>query len=226
MDQDTRRDAILAKVDAAMPLTEVALDPAISDVDSPVFRLRAKNFTAERFRKIYNQRHTIHQPPLDVLNTIMYPKPEFEAPIFLSFFLMTGADKFVAHLNVYTPRTDADYLATWVDPLTEILRSYADFDSKGAYPDWMLPYKHDCAIHGMHAMDRLADLTDCMLAYLDVYLKNLATTAPVDKDRAAAAQEFYDGFIDDLRTKDRAAEMLKHFMDEADIKRHFHEVTT
>ena len=38
----------------------------------------------------------------------------------------------------------------------------------------MLPYKHDCAIHGMHDMGRLDELTDCALKYLDVYVNALA----------------------------------------------------
>ena len=182
MDQDARRDAIIDKINAAVPLTPVDMDPTISDIEAPVFRLRAWNWTADKLRKVSCQRHTIYQPPLDVLNTIIYPKPEFEAPIFLSFFLMTGADKFVSHLNIYTPRTDSDYLATWVDPCTEILGTFNDFESKGAYPDWMLPYKHACAVHGMHDMARLDELTDCALRFLDVYVDALTAAGRISDD--------------------------------------------
>ncbi len=226
MDQDQRKEAILGKVEARIPLTPLEVAPELAVMDADAFKLRAYNWSADRFRKIFCLLQTFQEPSLDTLNVIMYPDTSYDAPIFLSFFLMTG-NKVMVHFNVYTPLDDEAYKAKWVEPLNDILTTYPKFEGKGWYPDWMEPYRHPCAVHGMHSYEQLDDLTNCLLDYVEHYATNFAESEPVeDADTLGRIEAFHKRFITDIRTKDRAREMLKNFMDEDLIRRQFYEVTT
>jgi len=226
MDQDQRKDAILEKVQAHQSLELVKLDPELAQTDAETFQLRAYNWRSEHFRKIWCQRHTTYEPPLNTLKVIMYPKMHFDAPIFLILFVVTER-RVMVHFNVNTPLEDDDYKAKWVDPLTAILKTYPAFDGKGKYPEWLLPFRQPCAVRGMHEHDQLDDLTSCVLEYLDVYFSNLATCEPIDDPGMLAPIEaHHKKFITAIRTEDPALEILKHFMSERLIRRHFQEVAT
>ena len=99
MDQDQRKDAILEKVQAHQSLELVKLDPELAQTDAEAFKLRAYNWRSEHFRKIWCQRHTTYEPPLNTLNVIMYPKMHFDAPIFLILFVVTER-RVMVHFNV------------------------------------------------------------------------------------------------------------------------------
>jgi hypothetical protein len=204
------------------------LAPELAEPKSFLKVLSAKhyNWRADKFRKIFGMRFTVKLPPLDQLNTIFYPEPQYDTPIFLFFCLVTKR-KLIAHLNVYCPFNDEPYLAKHVDPLTEILAKYPSFECADRYPEWMQKNRQDCTIYGMFKRDRLDDLTSCAFDFLDHYLLTAAGAEPVENaSRLQTIVRFHDEFVDDIRTQDKAQGMIAKMIGKQKAHRIFYEITT
>ncbi len=192
------------------PLEAVPLAPELAEPKSFLKVLTAKhyNWHADKFRKLFGMRFTVKLPPLDQLNTIFYPEPVYDVPIFLFFCLVTRR-KLIAHLNVYCPFNDDAYRARHVDPLTEILVKYPSFECADRYPEWMQKYRQECTIYGMFARDRLDDLSNCAFDFLDRYLETVSEAEPVENAaRLETIARFHDQFVEDIRTQDKAQGMI------------------
>jgi hypothetical protein len=221
-------DSVIDRVRARFPLEDVPLAPELAEPKAFLKVLTAKhyNWNAERFRKLFGMRFTVKLPPLDQLNTIFYPEPIFEVPIFLFFCLVTRR-KLIAHLNVYCPFDDPAYRAIHVDPLTQILGKYPSFECADRYPDWMQKSRQECTIYGMFKRDRLDDLSNCAFEYLDHYLQTVRDAEPVeDPGRLQAISRFHAEFVDDIRTQDKAQGMIAKMIGKEKARRIFYEITT
>ena len=160
MDQAERMRAIVAKASEYMPLTEVPLDPALSDNSAflKMVRVTTHNWTAPHLAKMTALHFDVKVPPLDAVNMIFYPPLTYDAPIFLLFYLMIPR-RVICHLNVCTPFNDDAYKTHWVEPLRPLLANYEPFAVQTKYPDWMENYRHEPTVFGINPRDRLNDLT-------------------------------------------------------------------
>ena len=219
---------VINQVNKAVPLRPLPIDPELEKPRSLLKLLDAThyNWEADKFRKIFGMTFKVKLPPLDQLNSIFYPQPDYALPIFLFFALVTKR-KLIAHLNVYCPFTDDAYLARHVEPLTAILGNYASFDCADRYPDWMAKYRQPCSIYGMFPRDRFADVHRCALEYLGHYLQQAATAEKVtDPAALARIERFHARFVDDIRTQDKAQGMIARMIGKEKARRIFYEVTT
>ncbi|MGI9342634.1 MAG: hypothetical protein ACR2QV_07270 [Gammaproteobacteria bacterium] len=220
--------SVFDRVDAAFPLTETELDPEIARPKSFLKILDADhhNWEAERFRKLFGMRFRVKLPPLDQLNCIFYPEPTYDTPIFLFFALVTKR-KLIAHLNVYCPFDDEEYLQQHVDPLIARMKKYPPFDCDDRYPEWMKKYRQPCSIYGMLPRERLDDLQACALDYVEHYVQMARAAEPVtDPQRFERIAGFHAQFVDDIRTQDKAQGMIAKMIGKEKARRIFYEVTT
>ena len=220
--------SVIATVDQVFPLTDVELDPELAQPKSFLKILDAThyNWTAERFRKLFGMRFKVKLPPLDQLNCIFYPEPVYDTPIFLFFALVTKR-KLIAHLNVYCPFDDDEYLRKHVDPLLAILKKYPPFDCDDRYPEWMQKYRQPCSIYGMLPRERLDDVAGCAREYVAHYVQTAADAEPVtDPERLAHIAAFHAQFVDDIRTQDKAQGMIAKMIGKDKAHRIFYEITT
>ncbi|MFQ5633957.1 MAG: hypothetical protein ACE5G3_01315 [Gammaproteobacteria bacterium] len=220
--------SVIGRVEWSFPLTEIELDTEIARPRSFLKILDANhyNWRAERFRKLFGMRAQAEVPLLDQLNFIFYPESVYDTPIFLCFALLTK-HKLIAHLNVYCPFDDEVYLARHVDPLTGHLQRYPPFEYNRRYPEWMQKYRHPCAIYGMFSRDRIEDFSDCAHDYLGHYLGVARDAQPVeDAEKLATIADFHAQFVRDVRTKDKAQDMLAKMIGKEPARRIFYEITT
>lgn len=228
MDQTVRMQVIIDKANQYTPLTEVALDPDISDNSAflNMVRISARNWKSEHLAKMTALHFDLKIPPLDALNMIFYPPENVAAPIFLLFYLIVPR-RVICHLNVCTPFRDDAYQAQWIEPFKPILQGYEPFAVQTKYPDWMEEYRHETTVFGINPLNRLDDLTQCGLEYLDAYFSRLVQCAPEsDPGRLAAVSAFHDHFRNNIRTKDTARKMTAKFIGKDKSKRIFYEVAT
>jgi len=228
MDQDQRFDSIIARMENAFPMTPMDIAPELAEPKSFLKVLRAKhyNWKAEKFSKLFGMRFSVKLPPLEQLNTIFYPAPGYDFPIFIFFSLVTKR-KVIAHLNVNCPFDDPEYHARYVQPLAEIVSSYPSFETKDRYPEWMKKYRNSSTIYGLFPGDRADDISNCAFEYLDKFIEIVSQAEKIsDIDRRADAQRFQDQFRDDIRTQDKAQGMIAKMIGAKTARRIFYEVTT
>lgn len=227
-DLERQFQALLAMVDASLPLTPVRLDPELAEPRSflKILKARHMNWQAPRCRKVFGMRFSVQIPSLDQMNFIIYPQPGYDAPIFLLFCLLTGR-KLIAHVNVNCMFRDEAYMQKWVAPLLEARRSYASFDCDDRYPEWMLKWRTPAGIYGMLPKGRFADFMNCGRDYLRIYLDLLMRSETVqDPVRLAQIDEAQARFVSDIRTQDKAQGMMARMIGAEKARRIFHEVTT
>ncbi len=221
-------DSLLDLSRQHLELAQIPVEPALARPKSFLKVLDAEHFNwnSERVRKLFAMRFHLKVPPLDQINLIYYPEANCSAPIFIFFCLVTKR-KVIGHINVNCPFDDDAYHATWVQPLVQQLNQVAAFDCADRYPDWMQKYRNDCTVYGMFARDRYEDLLSCARGYLNHYLEQLKILpTETDPDRIMQIQRFHDGFIEDIRTQDKAQGMMAKIIGKETAKRIFHEVTT
>jgi hypothetical protein len=228
MDQDQRLDAIVAAIAGKESLRPVEVPAELAQPKSFLKVLDAKhyNWQSDKFRKVFGMRFSVKIPPFEQLNSITYPRADYDIPGFI-FFCMITKRKVIAHLNVNCPFDDADYRNRWVRPLEERLSRYAPFACNDRYPEWMKKYRNDCTIYGLFPRDRMKDLSDCCFEYLDYYMQEVAAAEPVTNPaRRSAIRAFQEGFVDDIRTQDKAQSMIAKMIGAKTARRIFYEVTT
>lgn len=221
-------DDMLDVTRSAIPLRAVELEPEIARPKSFLKVLDAEHFnwTGEPLRKLFAMRFRVKLPPLDQMNVIYYPQVNYAAPIFIFFCLLTQR-KVIGHLNVNCPFDDAKYRQQWIAPLHSMLKEFGDFACADRYPEWMKKYRNDSTIYGMFSRDRYDDLYACAKQYLGCYLEQLDNLAPeTDPGRLERINTFHAGFINDIRTQDKAQAMTARMIGKHTAKRIFYEVTT
>lgn len=228
MDQDQRLNAIMERVGRTESLTEVFIPSELQSPSSFLKVLKAKhyNWESEHFRKLFGMRFSVKIPPIEQLNSIFYPRDNYDIPVFI-FFCMLTKRKVIAHLNLCNVFDDPDYRSEWEAPFTRILQEYAPFEPNDRYPEWMKKYRNSGTIYGLFPKDRVDDLSDCCFRYLDLYLEKLAASRPVeDPERRAHIVGFHAGWVDDIRTQDKAQGMIAKMIGANTARRIFYEVTT
>jgi hypothetical protein len=228
MDQDQRLDAIIERIGRVEALQEIALPAELAQPKSFLKVLRAthRNWSSQRFRKIFGMRFSVKIPPLEQINSIFYPQANYDVPVFIFFCLVTKR-KVIAHLNFNCPFDDEAYRQRWVDPTLEILNRYPSFESDDRYPEWMKKYRNEATIYGLFPRDRLDDLSNCCFDYLDYYAAQVAQSDPVsDPARLQHIGQFHDNWVDDIRTQDKAQGMIAKMIGKKTARRIFYEVTT
>ncbi len=228
MNQDRRLDSIIETIKRSEALRSIDIPDELARPKSflKILDARHYNWDSDRFRKVFGMRFSVKIPPFEQLNAILYPRPEYDIPIFIFFCLITKR-KVIAHLNVNCPFDDEAYLAKWVQPLTERLNQYASFECADRYPEWMQKYRNASTIYGMFPGDRLEDLSNCCFDYLDYYMVTVETVSPItDPARLEKNREFQEGFVDDIRTQDKAQGMIAKMIGAKTAKQIFYEVTT
>ena len=228
MNQQERFDAIRERIGQAMALEPVDIPPELERPNAflKVMDAMHYNWAAERFEKIFGMRMAMKVPPLQQLNYILYPKTQYDTPIFIFFCLVTRR-KIIAHLNVNCPFDDASYRARYIEPLADRLARYPSFETKDRYPQWMKKYRNETTIYGMYPGDRAEDITDCMFDYLDFYLESYKRDEPLgDLADRTTVERFHDQFRSDIRTQDKAQGMMAKLIGKDTAKRIFYEVST
>jgi hypothetical protein len=211
-----------------LELEPIPVDPELARPKSFLKVMDAEHFnwTSDRLRKLFAMRVHLKVPPLDQMNLIYYPDAGYSAPIFIFFCLLTKR-KVIGHINVNCPFDDDAYRATWLQPLVEQLKQVAPLDCADRYPEWMKKYRNECTVYGMFPRDRYEDLLTCAQGYLNHYLEQLKILQlETDPNRIMQIQSFQAGFVEDIRTQDKAQSMMAKILGKDKAKRIFHEVTT
>lgn len=227
-DQDRRLDAIIAALGRIEPLEPLHVPPELAEPSSflKVLRARHSNWESPKFRKIFGMRFSVKVPPLEQLNAIFYPRPEYDIPVFIFFCLITKR-KAIAHLNVNCPFDDPAYRARWVESLVELRERHGPFESQDRYPEWMKKYRNECTIYGLFPRERLDDLSRCCFDYLERYLEEVVRSEPMtDPERLETVRRFHAQWVDDIRTQDKAQGMIARMIGKQTARRIFYEVTT
>lgn len=228
MDQATRMQTIVDKTNGYTGLVETPIDPELSDNSAfaGLAKVKMHNWSSDHFEKVSAMHMKVKLPPMENVTMIFYPPTHLDAPIFLLFFLMIPR-RVICHLNLCAPFRDEAYMAHWVAPLAEIKKQYAPFEVQKKFAPWMEALRHDATVFGTNPRDRLDDLHDCAMAYLDDYFAKLVKCEPVtDPERLAQIALFHDQFRDDIRTKDIAQSITAKFIGKEKSKRIFYEVST
>lgn len=211
-----------------LELEPIPLDPELARPKSFLKVLDSEHFnwTSDGVRKVFAMRFHLKVPPLDQMNLIYYPEADCSAPIFIFFCLLTKR-KVIGHINVNCPFDDEAYQSKWVQPLVKQLNQAAPFDCADRYPEWMKKYRNECTVYGMFERARYGDLLTCAEGYLNHYLEQLtALQRETDPDRIRQIQRFQAGFVEDIRTQDKAQSMMAKIIGKDKAKRIFNEVTT
>ena len=221
-------DAVIGRVREHFSLEEIPLDPELAEPKSflKILTARHYNWRADRFTKLFGMRFSVKLPPLDQFNTIFYPEPVYDTPIFLFFALLTKR-KLIAHLNVYCPFDDDAYRVKHVEPKVEMLHRYPSFECADRYPEWMKKYRQPCSIYGMFPKERLEDLRLCAADFLDHYLTVAAAAEPLQEPaKLEQIAAFQAQFRADIRTQDKAQGMIAKMIGKEKARRIFYEITT
>jgi hypothetical protein len=228
MNQDEQLDSIVNRVSQTEPLKALDIPKEIAEPSSFLKVLKARHFNweSEHFRKFFAMRFGVKLPPIQQINTIIYPHVDYDVPVFIFFSLLTKR-KVIAHLNINCPFDDTEYQQKWQQPFASILNDYASFESKDRYPEWMKKYRNDCTIYGLFKRDRENDVDECCARYLDLYMKKVAEAQPeTNPDRLRKIHCFHEQWIDDIRTQDKAQSMMAKMIGKKTARRIFYEVTT
>jgi len=228
MNQNQRFDAIVTSVSKSESLQSIEIPAELAEPKSflKVLKARHYNWESEKFRKFFGMRFSVKIPPFEQLNSILYPRSDYDIPIFI-FFCLVSKRKVIGHLNVNCPFEDADYRSKWVDPLVERLNRYPSFECADRYPEWMKKYQNPSTIYGMFSGDRLEDLSSCCFDYLDYYMTMVGESRTItDPERLKTIKRFQDGFVEDIRTQDKAQGMIAKMIGAKVARRIFYEVTT
>jgi len=228
MNQDERLSEIIRRTALQERLTDIAIPAELAEPSSFLKVLKAQhyNWESDRFRKVFGMRFSVKLPPIQQLNCIFYPRPEYGIPVFI-FFCMLTKRKLIAHLNMNCPFADEEYKRRWVYPLAEILQRFQPFDSNDRYPEWMKKYRNESTIYGLFPRDRLDDVSECCFTYLDYYLGQVKNERPeTDPGRLAQIAAFQDRWVSDIRTQDKAQGMMAKMIGAKTARRIFYEVTT
>ena len=204
----------------------LASDLAEAQSEERKVRIQSYNWSSKKFDKITVMHTSVAVPPMDQLNSIFYPSPCYDLPIFL-FLTVVTKSHVIAIYNANCPLSDDESKARYVDPLMPIYKKYAPFDGKERYPDWFEKYRNPTTIFGLYPMDQLETLVSCALEYLHTYLQ-IAREAPrvEDPERLAHIDKFHEQFREDIRTKDRGRWVLAKLMSDEYARRIFYEVAT
>jgi len=228
MDQATRMQTIVDKTNGYTALVETPIDPELSDNSAfaGLAKVKMHTWESDHFEKVSAMHMKVKLPPMENVTMIFYPPTHLDAPIFLLFFLMIPR-RVICHVNVCLPFQDEAYMQHWVAPLADIKDQYAPFEIQKKFAPWMEALRHEATIFGTNPRDRLSDLHDCAMAYLDQYFSKLVECERVtDSGRLAQIQAFHDQFRDDIRTKDIAQSITAKFIGKEKSKRIFYEVST
>jgi len=228
MNQDERLNAIMSRVSLVETLNKIEIPIEIAEPSSflKVLKARHYNWESQRFRKLFGMRFSVKVPPLEQLNSIFYPRKEYNAPIFIFFCLITKR-KVIVHLNINCPLDDDAYRTKWISPLVERLNKFIPFESADRYPEWMMKYRNECTINGLFPRDRLDDLSECCFEYLDYYMDQIAVAEPEsDSGRLQRIADFHSQWVDDIRTQDKAQGMIAKMIGAKKARRIFYEVST
>lgn len=228
MNLDDRLNSITERVAQTERVSAVDIPSELAEPTSflKVLRARHYNWESDRFRKLFAMRFDVKIPPLQQLNTIFYPRVQYDTPVFIFFMLLTKR-KAIAHLNINCPFDTPDYRQNWQVPFAKIISDYDSFETKDRYPEWMKKYKNDCTIYGLFPKDRADDLSECCTRFLDLYMDKVAASVPVtDPEPLSTIRDFHAQWVDDIRTQDKAQSMIAKMIGKKTARRIFYEVTT
>lgn len=205
---------------------ELASDLAAAEDANRGMWLRSFNWHADQFSKITVMESSVEVPPMHQLNSILYPRPDLDLPIFL-FLTVVTKSHVIAIYNVNCPFPGEVSAAEYIEPLIPVYEKYAPFDGRDRCPDWFEKYRTPTTIFGLYTMDKLDSLVACALEYLHVYLQLSQNAQRVeDPERLAHIARFHGQFKEDIRTKDRGRWVLAKLMSDEYARRVFYEVAT
>ncbi len=225
---DQQLEAIMEQLRQDVDLQPMAIDPALtaSDAYQKPMQLNCFNWRAERFAKISIMQTSVEVPPMNQLNAIFYPQPDYDFPIFLFLHVLTKSNV-IAILNVNCPFSDKSYFSRNVDPFVPIQKSFPALKGKNRYPDWFEKYRNNATVFGVYSKAQADQLTSCGMEYLRTYLKLAAKAPKVDEpDRLKRITSFHEQFKNDIRSKDRGRLVLAKLTNEEMARRIFYEVAT
>ena len=225
---DQQLNALMDQVRQQVDLESIALDPELTAPDAyqRPMQLNCFNWRAERFAKISVMQTSVEVPAMNQLNSIFYPQPDYDFPIFLFLHVLTKSNV-IAILNVNCPFSDNSYFARNVNPFVPIQKKFPPLEGKDRYPEWFEKYRNDATVFGVYSKDQADQLAACGLEYLQTYLKLAAEAPKVDApDRLERITSFHQQFKNDIRNKDRGRLVLAKLTNEELARRVFYEVAT
>ena len=225
---DQQLEALMDRLRQDVDLEPMTLDPALTAQDAyqRPMQLNCFNWRAERFAKISVMQTSVEVPAMNQLNSIFYPQPVYDFPIFLFLHVLTKSNV-IAIINVNCPFSDKSYFARNVDPFVPIQKSFPRLEGKNRYPEWFEKYRNDATVFGVYSKNQADQLAACGLDYLQAYLKLAAEAPKVDApDRLERIARFHEQFKNDIRNKDRGRLVLAKLTSEEMARRVFYEVAT
>ena len=225
---DQQLEALMGRLRQQVDLEPIAIDPALTAPGAyqRAMQLNCFNWRAERFGKITVMQTSVEVPPMNQLNSIFYPQPDYDFPIFLFLHVLTKSHV-IAIINVNCPFSGESYMARYVDPFVPIQKKYPLLEGKDRYPDWFDKYRNPATVFGVYSKGQADQLTECGLEYLQVYLALAAAAPKVDApDRLDRIARFHEQFKNDIRNKDRGRLVLAKLTNKEMARRIFYEVAT
>lgn len=226
MDQQLK--ALLDSLRKQIDLEPIAIDPALTAPEDSqrAIQLNCFNWRTERFAKITVMQTSVGVPPMNQLNSIFYPKPNYDFPIFLFLHVRTKSHV-IAIFNVNCPFSGQTYMARYIDPFMSIQKKYPPLKGKDRYPDWFDKYRNAATVFGVYPKDQADQLAECGLEYLKMYLTLTAAAPKIDApDRLQHLARFHNQFKSDIRNKDRGRLVLAKLTNKNLARRLFYEVAT
>ena len=225
---DQQLDVLIGRLRHQLNLEPIAIDPALTAPGSSqrAMQLNCFNWQTEQFAKIAIMQTSVEVPPMNQLNSIFYPKPNYDFPIFLLLHVLTKTNV-IAIINLNCPFSDRSYTATYVDPFVRIQKKYPPLDGKDRYPDWFDKYRNSATVFGVYRKSQADQLTECALEYLQIYLALAARAPQVEApERLQRIAHFHEQFKNDIRNKDRGRLVLAKLTNKKTARRIFYEVAT
>jgi hypothetical protein len=225
---DQQLETLMDRLRQQVDLESIALDPSLTAPDAcqRPMQLNCFNWRAERFTKISVMQTSVEVPPMNQLNSIFYPQPEYDFPIFLFLHVLTKSHV-IAIFNVNCPFSDKSYFARNVNPFVSVQNKFPPLEGKDRYPDWFDKYRNAATIFGVYSKSKADQLAACGLEYMQIYLKLAAEAPKVDEpDRLKRITSFHEQFKNDIRSKDRGRLVLAKLTNEEMARRIFYEVAT
>ena len=223
-----RFELLINQVRNRLELEEIPIAPELAapQTNERGVRIRSYNWSADRFEKISMMDTLVEVPPMNQLNSMFYPAPAFDIPIFLFLTVVTKSN-IIAIFNACCPFADDNYQQTYITPLLPILDRYPPFSGKNRDPEWFEKYRTNATVFGVFAKDQIDVITECGLALLDQYLQTARQAKPVeDETRLASIGRFHELFRQDIRTKDVGRSVMAKLTDDETARRTFYEVAT
>ncbi len=191
-----------------------------------LLKLRYYNWTSDRIRKMYAMRMTMKLFPLDILGIGIFPKYEYDAPIFI-YDLSAMRNKIVTYINSVPMVHDTGRMDFHIEPLKDIHEKYRHLPPYPKIADWFKELHTPYTIYALPEISAIDDVKNASLEYLQVYMDRLYEAGPLeDEHQINAVKGAQTAYCRNMFENDSSRKMLGRIIGMKKTNRIFHKVLT